>query len=153
MCPTTPQPGIFDLTAPHTPLLVWSCWLVFLLLALLAVGCYRWLFQCLPSGHARRIIARLYSVQFGFVFGGLVLESLTSLWSDALLRWSISQAGICVSLDQTLENFDKTPPLQETLGSIGMALLLAGLALTYVANLRFRRERAALLRRRVAPQR
>ena len=82
-----------------------------------------------------------------------MLESLTSLWSDALNHWSISQVGICVSLDQTLENLDKTPPLQETLRLIGMALLLAGLALAYVANLRFRREREALLRRWVAPLR
>jgi hypothetical protein len=144
MCPSIAPPGIFDLTAPHTSILVWVWGMSFLVLILLTVWSFRSLSRRIPPGRARHNAVWLYSLQAGLLFGWWVLQGLTVLWSDALTHWSAGQVSACFASDYVTHYLDMASDLQGILGMSALVLLPGGLALGFFANRRIRQARAAL---------
>jgi hypothetical protein len=144
MCPPFSPPGFFDLTAPHTPILFWMWGLMLPLLILFAFWSFPPLYRHVPPGQARRTLAWLYSIQCGFLFGGLSLLGLTLLWQDAIHLWFNSVPGNCYVGIPRIDYFDQLSGIEGTLFGCGLLLIIVGVLFGVLTNQRFRQGRAAM---------
>jgi hypothetical protein len=144
MCPPFSPPGFFDLAAQHTPIIFWMWGLMVPLLIPVAFWSFHYRHRHVPPGQARRTLAWLYSIQCGFLFGGIALLGLTSLWEDAITRWFNSVPDNCYVGIQRIDYFDQLSGIEGTLLGCSLLLVIVGSLFGVLTNRRFQQARAAM---------
>lgn len=139
MCPSLVPPGFFDFLAPHSSALTWLWWSAPPLLIFILVLMNLRLLSRLPVVPERPSIARLFSLQAGFLSAGLTLAVLALLWGDALIHWFDSLPSACLAHVRYQDVMQPDVTLQMGLILVGLLVAFVGVIFLVLASSRYQR--------------